>query len=73
MEMVLFQQYKMGTIFKSMPIAPQDLRILLAKSSIAPAEIFRILTEIVFKILLNTAPDYCTKRTVPLPDRDSGI
>ena len=61
------------SVFKSVPIAPQDLRILLAKGPIASAEIFRILTEIVFKILLNTAPDYCTKRTVPLPDREPGI
>lgn len=60
-------------IFKSVPIAPQDLRILLAKGPVASAELFRLLSEIVFTILLNTAPDYCTKRTVPLPDREPGI
>ena len=56
MELVLLLQFKMKNIFKSVPIAPQDLRILLAKGRIASAEMFRL----VYKILLNTAPDYCT-------------
>ena len=59
-------------IFKSIPIAQQDLRILLAKGPVASAEIFRILTEVVFTILLSTPPDYCSKRTIPLPDRNPG-
>ena len=53
----------------SLPILPQDLRILLAKFPVATAEVFRILKEIVHTMLLKT-PLYCyLKRTEHLPAR----
>lgn len=61
-----------NSVFESVPIAPQDLRVLLAKGPVAAAEVFRLLTEIVFITILNTAPDYSTKRTVLLPAREPG-
>ena len=67
---VLAQAIQKGdATFMSLPILPQDLRILLAKFPVATAEVFRILKEIVYTMLLKT-PLYCyLKRTEPLPAR----
>ncbi len=59
--------------FCSIPVAPQELRALLAKGPVAAAETFRLMTEAVFSILLGTPPDHCSKRTIPLPARKPGI
>lgn len=54
-------------------IAPQHLRALLAKGSVAAADIFRLLTEAVFAILLGTPTDHSSKRSQPLPSREPGV
>jgi hypothetical protein len=59
--------------FHTINIAPHHLRIILAKGPVAAAEVFRLLTEAVFEILLGTPTDHSTKRTQPLPDRKPGV
>lgn len=58
--------------FHTIPVSPNDLRILLARGPVAAAEIFRLLTESVFTTLLGTPPDRISKRTEPLPSRNLG-
>ena len=59
--------------FAQIPVSPHDLRALTVKGPIAAAEVFRLMTEAVFNILLGTPPDNCSKRTTPLPARDPGF
>ncbi len=59
--------------FHTIKIAPHYLRTILAKGPVAAAEVFRLLTEAVFEILLGTPTDHSTKRTQPLPDRKPGV
>ena len=59
--------------FHQVPIAPHNLRILLARGPVSAAEIFRLLTEAVFSILLGTPTEHSSKRTVPLSDRKAGV
>jgi hypothetical protein len=59
--------------FHTIKIAPHHLRTILTKGPVAAAEVFRLLTEAVFEILLGTPTDHSTKRTQPLPDRKPGV
>lgn len=61
------------TKFHSINITPHHLKTILANGPVAAAEIFRLLTENVFAVLLGTPTEHSTKRTQPLPDRKPGV
>lgn len=43
----------------------------MSKGPIAAAEVFRLMTEAVFNVLLATSPDHCSQKTIPLSARNS--
>ena len=63
---------KGDAVFRSIKISPQDLRAIVSRGPVAAAEIFRLMTEAVFKVLLGTPTDQSSKRTTPLPAREPG-
>lgn len=63
---------KGDAFFHSLPISHKDLRALVSGGPVAAAEVFRLMFESVFTVLLGTPPDHCSKRTTPLTSRKPG-
>lgn len=62
-----------NSTYNGIPISSNNLRELLAPGPVAAAEMFKIIIEILFSVVLATLAHQFVKKTTPLPDRPIGI